>query len=107
MQMSTPATPPDYATRTAFIEPPARPAAKWRKAIGQLLYYALVFLVVAITFFPIYWMIVSAIRPSEYSTVFPPKLYPESMVGWSNAGHGMANVPGPFRRILKDIADAL
>ncbi|MBP0484161.1 sulfurtransferase [Sagittula salina] len=25
------------------------------------------------------------------------KLYPESMVGWSNAGHEMANVPGPVR----------
>jgi multiple sugar transport system permease protein len=73
------ASAPDYATRPAFVEPPARSTATWRKVIGKPLYYALVILVVAITFFPIYWMIVSAVRPSKYSTVYPPKFYPESI----------------------------
>lgn len=31
------------------------------------------------------------------------KLYPESMVGWSNAGHEMANVPGPVRNLWNQI----
>ena len=31
------------------------------------------------------------------------KLYPESMVGWSNAGHDMANVPGPARYLWNQI----
>lgn len=31
------------------------------------------------------------------------KLYPESMVGWSNAGGEMANVPGPLRRVWSQI----
>jgi multiple sugar transport system permease protein len=47
--------------------------------IGKPLYYALVILVVAITFFPIYWMIVSAVRPSQYSTVYPPKFFPQAI----------------------------
>lgn len=60
-------------------QPVRRPHSKLRKAIGKTLYYALVILVVAITFFPIYWMILSAIRPTEYSTVYPPKFYPQSI----------------------------
>jgi multiple sugar transport system permease protein len=75
--MSTSA--PDYATRPVYIEPPTRSSAKWRKVIGKPLYYALVILVVAITFFPIYWMIVSAVRPSQYSTVYPPKFFPQAI----------------------------
>lgn len=31
------------------------------------------------------------------------KLYPESMVGWSNAGLPMDNVPGPLRNLLNQI----
>lgn len=31
------------------------------------------------------------------------KLYPESMVGWSNAGYDMANVPGPVRNLWNQI----
>jgi multiple sugar transport system permease protein len=61
---------------------PAAPAPKrnrptLKKRIGQLSYYVLVIVVVAITFFPIYWMIVSTIQPTKYSTHYPPPLIPK------------------------------
>ena len=40
---------------------------------------------------------------SELAGLEDVKLYPESMVGWSNAGYEMANVPGPVRRVWNQI----
>ncbi len=54
--------------------PRRRPRAG--KTIRSIGFYSLVFLVCAIAFFPIYWMIVTAIRPSAHSLRWPPKLYP-------------------------------
>jgi multiple sugar transport system permease protein len=50
-----------------------------RKAIGKWLYYLLVIVVVGITFFPIYWMIVTTIQPTKYSTHYPPPLIPKGV----------------------------
>lgn len=42
--------------------------------------FALVVVVMAMaTIFPIYWMIVSAIQPSKYSTAYPPPLWPKQI----------------------------
>ncbi len=71
-------TAPAYSSEP-FIEPVRRRKTNPRKIAGKVLYYGLVILVVAITFFPIYWMILSVIRPTEYSTVYPPKFYPQSI----------------------------
>jgi multiple sugar transport system permease protein len=50
-----------------------------RKAAGRVFSYALTSIVVVITFFPIYWMFVSAFQPTKYSTHFPPPLYPKDI----------------------------
>jgi multiple sugar transport system permease protein len=71
-------TAPAYS-HEPFIEPVRKRRSNARKYAGKALYYGLVILVVAITFFPIYWMILSVIRPTEYSTVYPPKFYPQSI----------------------------
>lgn len=66
---------------TTFITPPTPGARRRRIArlVGKPLYYLLVLLVVGITFFPLYWMVLSAVRPSKFSTVYPPKFYPQSI----------------------------
>ncbi len=42
-------------------------------------YAVLVILVVGITFFPVYWMVLSAIQPTEYSLHYPPPLWPKGI----------------------------
>jgi multiple sugar transport system permease protein len=42
-------------------------------------YYLLVLFVVVVTFFPIYWMILSAIQPTKYSTRYPPPFVPKGI----------------------------
>jgi multiple sugar transport system permease protein len=49
------------------------------RSVGRVAYYLLVLVVVVITFFPIYWMAVSAFRPSRESTHYPPSLIPKSI----------------------------
>ncbi|MHA6325293.1 sulfurtransferase [Roseivivax sp. CAU 1753] len=44
-----------------------------------------------------HWAATNWFALSELAGNDNTRLYPESMVGWSNAGHEMANVPGPFR----------
>jgi multiple sugar transport system permease protein len=48
-----------------------------RKKVGRVLYYLAVIIVVGITFSPIYWMIVSTLQPTKYSTHYPPPLFPK------------------------------
>lgn len=52
-----------------------------------------------------HWAATNWFALSELAGIEEVKLYPESMVGWSNAGHPMANVPGPFRNLLNQITD--
>lgn len=46
-----------------------------------------------------HWAATNWFALSELAGLGNVKLYPESMVGWSNAGGEMANVPGPFRHL--------
>ena len=50
-----------------------------------------------------HWAATNWFALSELAQVENVKLFPESMVGWSNAGGEMANVPGPFRRVWSQI----
>jgi len=54
-----------------------------------------------------HWASINWFALSELAGIENVRLYPESIVGWSNAGHVMANVPGPFRRVFDQIMDAL
>ncbi|MGH2548556.1 MAG: carbohydrate ABC transporter permease [Thermomicrobiales bacterium] len=67
------------ASTTIYLQPEPKRRARIARWIGKPLYYLMVLLVVGITFFPIYWMVLSTVRPSKYSTVFPPKFYPQSI----------------------------
>lgn len=42
-------------------------------------YAVLVILVVGVTFFPVYWMVLSAIQPTAYSLHYPPPLWPKGI----------------------------
>jgi len=52
-----------------------------------------------------HWAATNWFALSELAGIDNVRLYPESMVGWSNAGHEMANVPGPLRRVWQQITD--
>ncbi len=52
-----------------------------------------------------HWAATNWFALSELAGIENVRLYPESMVGWSNAGHPMANVPGPLRRVWQQIVD--
>jgi len=54
-----------------------------------------------------HWASTNWFALSELAGIENVRLYPESIVGWSNAGpgHEMANVPGPFRRVWNQISD--
>ncbi|WOI57700.1 sulfurtransferase [Palleronia sp. LCG004] len=53
-----------------------------------------------------HWAATNWFALSELAGVENVKLYPESMVGWSNAGYEMANVPGPLRMMWNKITSA-
>lgn len=46
-----------------------------------------------------HWAATNWFALSELAGIENVKLYPESMVGWSNAGHDMANVPGLLQNL--------
>ena len=46
-----------------------------------------------------HWAATNWFALSELAEIDNVKLYPESMVGWSNAGYEMANVPGPLTNL--------
>ncbi|ETX15958.1 sulfurtransferase [Roseivivax halodurans JCM 10272] len=50
-----------------------------------------------------HWAATNWFALSELAEIDNVKLYPESMVGWSNAGYEMANVPGPIRTLWHQI----
>jgi thiosulfate/3-mercaptopyruvate sulfurtransferase len=50
-----------------------------------------------------HWAATNWFALSELAGIENVKLYPDSMVGWSNAGHPMDNVPGPLRRVWHQI----
>ncbi|MGV6889913.1 sulfurtransferase [Rhodophyticola sp. SM2404] len=50
-----------------------------------------------------HWAATNWFALSELAGIENVKLFPESMVGWSNAGYEMANVPGPVRTLWNQI----
>ena len=50
-----------------------------------------------------HWAATNWFALSELAGLDNLKLYPESMVGYSNAGHEMANVPGFFRHLYNQV----
>lgn len=50
-----------------------------------------------------HWAATNWFALSELAGIEGTRLYPESMVGWSNAGNEMANVPRPVRNLWNKI----
>lgn len=50
-----------------------------------------------------HWAATNWFALSEVAGIEGVRMYPESMVGWSNAGYEMANVPGLFQNLLNKI----
>lgn len=50
-----------------------------------------------------HWAATNWFALSEVAGIEAVRMYPESMVGWSNAGYEMANVPGLFQNLLNKI----
>ncbi len=53
-----------------------------------------------------HWAATNWFALSELAGIDNVKLYPESVVGWSNAGYEMANVPGPIRTMWNKVKSA-
>ena len=64
------------ATLSRTETPYERPRPRLSKRVGQTAYYLLVIVVVAIIFFPIYWMAVTTIQPNKFTLHYPPSLFP-------------------------------
>ena len=50
-----------------------------RRALGNLLLYALIVIVCIMTIFPVYWMLVSTFQPNKYTLHYPPPLFPQEI----------------------------
>src|SRR5438105_2125014 len=61
------------------VRTPSVQRKKVRHHVGRVAYYLLVIVVVAVTFFPIYWLLVSSIRPPAESIHYPPSFFPKSI----------------------------
>lgn len=61
----------------------ARSAADRAAALGAILRAALILIVCFVVLFPVYWMVLNAIQPGEYSLTRPPALIPRGLE-WSN-----------------------
>jgi multiple sugar transport system permease protein len=66
-----------YATIQA--SQPLPPKSIWRKRLNKAGFALLVILVCAVTFFPIYWMIITTLQPTKYTLVYPPSFIPETI----------------------------
>lgn len=65
---------------TAAVNPgPARKKHSLKQVIGGIALYGTIAFVSLLTFFPIYWMIVSTLQPNKYSLRFPPPLFPQEI----------------------------
>lgn len=70
------AAPPYPAPAAPFVPRGNRAALALLRRIG---FAVLVVLVVGVTFFPVYWMVLSAIQPTAYSLHYPPPLWPKGI----------------------------
>jgi len=75
--------------------PGIAPAASRRDhvaAVAAILRAGLILIVCFVLLFPVYWMVLNAIQPSEYSLSWPPSLLPKGLE-WSNFQHLFADKP--------------
>jgi multiple sugar transport system permease protein len=49
------------------------------KTLSTVLRYAAIIAVSLLTFFPIYWMLVSTFQPNQYTMHYPPSLFPQEI----------------------------
>jgi len=56
-----------------------RPRPRLSKRVGQVGYYVLVLVVLAIIFFPLYWMVVTTVQPTRFTLHYPPSLIPKGV----------------------------
>src|SRR3712207_6951885 len=61
------------------LPPKPRRRARPARVVRSGLYHLLVLAVCLITFFPIYWMVLTSIQPSKLSTVYPPSFWPQAI----------------------------
>lgn len=52
---------------------------KLRRLLGRVALYVTVLAVSVVTFFPIYWMLVSSFQPNKYTLHYPPPLIPQAI----------------------------
>jgi multiple sugar transport system permease protein len=52
---------------------------KLSKTLGSVLRYGAIIGVSLLTFFPIYWMLVSTFQPNKYTMHYPPSLFPQEI----------------------------
>jgi multiple sugar transport system permease protein len=57
----------------------ARRNARLGKILGRVSLYVTVVAVALLTFFPIYWMLVSVFQPNKYTLHYPPPLFPKEI----------------------------
>src|SRR5258707_9495932 len=57
----------------------SRSSLQLRRAIGRAVLYVTVLAVSMLTFFPIYWMLVSTFQPNKYTLHYPPPLIPQAI----------------------------
>lgn len=67
----------DQSSRGGHLEVQQRPSS--HKQLQKVGLYLLVLAVCGITLFPFYWMVVSTLQPSKYSTRYPPPLFPKGL----------------------------
>jgi multiple sugar transport system permease protein len=54
----------------------------WLRHLRRLPLYAAVLVVCGLVLFPIYWMVLTSLRPTKYTMTYPPAFWPEE-VRWS------------------------
>src|SRR5579875_2946463 len=58
---------------------PARRPVHWDRFAWRFAFYAFVIVVTVITVFPIYWMLLTAVQPTQFSLKYPPYFVPGSI----------------------------
>jgi multiple sugar transport system permease protein len=62
---------------TASTMPTSRNSIGIARLIWKILFFAIVILLTVATAFPMYWMLLTSIRPDEFSVVYPPSFWPQ------------------------------
>ena len=68
--------PPASSVPTGYTGQPRRSS---RKIMGSIVRYGAIIAVSLLTFFPIYWMLVSTFQPNQYTMHYPPSLFPQEI----------------------------